>query len=173
MKVFISEIPEEGLDLTFKGEDFVWIGLKGLNVSTYPHGKVIIEKSGLTVFVKGDFNSELLLSCSRCLETFPFPLDLEFSHTLRPKPIDTLEREVELLPEDLESGYYEEDTVELGRLIEESLLLSIPMKPLCQDTCLGICPMCGVDRNIHLCRCVTGLTNSPFSVLKGFFKENT
>lgn len=172
MKVLVSEIPKEGFDLRFTGGDFAWAGLEGLQVSSYPHGRVRVEKSGSTVFVKGEVAAELVLICSRCLQPFSFTSDVGLRYTLRPKTSDTVRREVELTPEDLESGYYEDDVLQLERLLEEPVLLSIPMKPLCQDNCLGICPVCGGTRNLKPCHCLAEMHNSPFGVLREYFKES-
>ena len=37
--------------------------------------------------------------------------------------------------------------------IREAVILGIPMKPLCRETCAGLCPRCGEDRNEGPCRC--------------------
>jgi len=38
--------------------------------------------------------------------------------------------------------------------IRESVLLGLPMRPLCRESCAGLCPRCGEDRNLGACRCV-------------------
>ncbi|MBI4364485.1 MAG: DUF177 domain-containing protein, partial [Candidatus Latescibacteria bacterium] len=37
--------------------------------------------------------------------------------------------------------------------IREAILLGLPMRPLCKETCAGLCPRCGEDRNQGPCRC--------------------
>src|SRR5438046_2687002 len=37
--------------------------------------------------------------------------------------------------------------------IREAVILGIPMKPLCKESCAGLCPRCGEDRNQGPCRC--------------------
>jgi len=46
------------------------------------------------------------------------------------------------------------DTVDLEVLAHDALLLELPPAPLCRPDCLGICPMCGADRNTEACECV-------------------
>jgi uncharacterized protein len=117
MKIVVSEIPEGGMWVDFQGSDFAWDGLKGLHVAHYPEGRFFIEKSGTTVFMKGHVTAELRLPCSRCLEEFSFPVDPDVQYTLQPRrPV--LDREIELTPEDLEYAYYENDLIDLERLID-------------------------------------------------------
>ena len=48
--------------------------------------------------------------------------------------------------------FYHDNQVDLGQLAQEQLYLALPMKPLCGDTCRGLCPECG--RESESARCV-------------------
>lgn len=48
---------------------------------------------------------------------------------------------------DLDSPYVEEDLVDVAAWARDSLLLELPAQVLCRRNCLGLCPVCGVDRN--------------------------
>jgi uncharacterized protein len=39
------------------------------------------------------------------------------------------------------------DRIDLEPLARESLLLELPLAPVCREDCLGLCAVCGVDRN--------------------------
>lgn len=167
MRVFVPEIPEEGLELRFSGNDARWDGLAGIDLASRPEGKIFLERRGQDVFLRGNVHACVRLACSRCLEGYSFQLDAPFRYTLRPLGKDTRKaREVELVREDLEFGYYEGDVIELDRLIEEHVVLGIPMKPLCRDDCEGICPRCGANRNEQDCACSSQRPEGPFDVLK-------
>lgn len=173
MKVFFSAIPDEGLVIPFTEKDASWRGLEDISFESQPRGELFVEKKGRDVFIKGSFSAVAHFSCSRCLEDFPFPLDLSFQHTLRPLKKDAQGfQEQELHPEDLEYGYYEEDVIHLDRLIEEHLLLSIPMKPLCAEPCKGLCSRCGVNQNKKSCECFKKDKDSPFDGLKDIITRN-
>ena len=45
------------------------------------------------------------------------------------------------------------DRLDLGPLARDTVLLELPLAPLCREDCAGICPMCGADRNVAPCRC--------------------
>jgi|GEM_PF-2127758 len=60
----------------------------------------------------------------------------------------------EQMPEnDLGAGEYDGQIIAYGEIIQEQLLLDLPMAKLCKEDCLGICPQCGVDRNETMCQC--------------------
>ena len=43
--------------------------------------------------------------------------------------------------------YYSERSVSLREIAAEQVQLSIPMKPLCEENCQGLCPTCGANLN--------------------------
>ncbi|HEV8269554.1 MAG TPA: DUF177 domain-containing protein [Thermoanaerobaculia bacterium] len=93
--------------------------------------------------------------CVRCLGEVPFsrsgPVSWVFAPTHeRPK---AEEEETELADTDLDVVWYDDFVVPFDPLIEEQLQLEIPMKPLCRESCLGLCPKCGADRNSAPCGC--------------------
>ena len=60
------------------------------------------------------------------------------------------EREVE--EDDLATSYYRDDQIDLNELMREQFYLALPMKPLCQDDCQGLCPQCGTNLNTERLR---------------------
>ena len=61
--------------------------------------------------------------------------------------------EQEIQEDDLSTAFYEDDKIDLGQLMREQFLLSLPMKPLCSDACRGLCPVCGTNLNRGSCDC--------------------
>jgi uncharacterized protein len=43
--------------------------------------------------------------------------------------------------------------VDLTNEVRESIILALPMFPLCQEACRGLCSRCGADLNETACRC--------------------
>lgn len=56
--------------------------------------------------------------------------------------------------------------LDISRDVVDALLLSIPVKILCSENCLGLCPNCGTDLNIETCSCPRENDDSPWDVLK-------
>ena len=47
----------------------------------------------------------------------------------------------------------ENDQIDLGAMVRESVLLDLPDAPVCRPDCAGLCPVCGADRNTLRCGC--------------------
>ncbi len=56
-------------------------------------------------------------------------------------------------PRDGESYRLGHDRVDLEPLARESLVLDLPLAPLCREDCRGLCPTCGADLNQGDCDC--------------------
>jgi uncharacterized protein len=50
----------------------------------------------------------------------------------------------------------------------EEFSLALPVKPLCRENCLGLCPVCGRNRNLESCACGTDGTDPRLSILRVF-----
>jgi uncharacterized protein len=101
----------------------------------------------------GRVQTTLELRCSRCLEPFTAPVDQEFDLRYQPHTVNTGEAEREIEEDDLTTAFYEKDEIDLGHLMHEQFVLSLPMKPLCGDACRGLCPICGTNLNRDTCDC--------------------
>jgi uncharacterized protein len=136
--------------------------------------KIFLIRSGSTVAVKGSVTATLSLACSRCLESFDFPLRSEFTFTLVPEDVsETRPPEKELAAEDLETEFYEGETIDIDKIVLNNLLLSLPLKPLCREECEGLCPVCGANKNLEPCACSHDEPGDPrLAGLKDFFKRN-
>ncbi len=105
------------------------------------------------------------LECSRCLAGYPFEEDEVFSLVLYPRSGATAE-ELELTPRDLDVLYYGDPVVPLSPIAEERVQMALPMKPLCKEDCLGLCPTCGKDQNLGACACATETIDPRWEALK-------
>jgi uncharacterized protein len=47
-----------------------------------------------------------------------------------------------------------DDTIDLGPLVRDAIVLELPMAPLCREDCAGLCPQCGANLNEGDCSCV-------------------
>ena len=95
----------------------------------------------------------LELPCSRCLEPFQLPVRAEFDLRYLPAADVSAEPEQEVGEDDLETSFYQDDQIDLNQLLREQFYLALPMKPLCQEACRGLCPQCGTNLNSGTCDC--------------------
>ncbi|MCF6191888.1 MAG: DUF177 domain-containing protein [Candidatus Hydrothermae bacterium] len=119
----------------------------------FPHTVYIVidaHKETTTVTVRVTTRTTVRLQCSRCLETFTREVRGEETYVIR-RGRERLAREQALREEDIHTLFTVEDEVDLTPLVREPLLLEIPVRPLCREDCRGLCPVCGVNRNVEDC----------------------
>ena len=45
--------------------------------------------------------------------------------------------------------------------MRDEILLALPINPLCKESCRGLCPVCGGNRNVTACDCKTERRRRP------------
>lgn len=120
--------------------------------------------------VSGRVVTRIGLICSRCVATYETDLDSSFTIFFRKAGTDVAveEEETELTEQDLISTTYSGDEIDLTHEIEEQVAMELPLKPLCNEECQGLCPVCGTDRNQGSCACPREQSSLKFSALKDF-----
>jgi uncharacterized protein len=106
------------------------------------------------ILVTGKLETDIELTCARCLSQFRKQLTLELEEEYFPT-IDVLTGAPVAVPDD-EPGAFtidENNILDLGEAIRQYSLLTIPMKPLCREDCPGFCPTCGANLNVVSCDC--------------------
>lgn len=112
-----------------------------------------LQKADPGFVLTGEFSVTGEIACSRCLAPVAFSGTTEVSWLFAPTHRRPTEEETELTTSDLDVVWYDEFVVPFDPLVEEQLLLELPMKPLCRPDCRGLCPHCGADRNSVPCDC--------------------
>lgn len=178
MNYRVEDIPPEGL--LVQGErDADWLkslfqGQKRLDFkfNSPIFYRIRLSRPDSLVLVAGSINLKVELSCSRCLEKFIFPINPEFNFSLSPAEFQKLPVEMELQREDLDMEFYDGEAIDLGQIIQNQVILTIPFNPLCQENCKGLCPHCGTNKNKETCECSEEKIVDPrLEVLKNFFKK--
>jgi len=129
-------------------------------------GKVDLVSGSLgEIRVKGHVAVVIEADCDRCLEPAPNPIDADFELYYRPVE-EGYGEEVKLEEGEAEMGFYEGDGVELNDVLREYVLLALPMQRLCSESCKGICPVCGQNRNQNQCQCRSAAVDDRWAALK-------
>ncbi len=103
----------------------------------------IFNRAGVLYF-KYDVSFALNTICDRCLDEIQKKFDFEFEHILV-RELNESDNDEFIVTED--------DKIFLDELVISDILLQLPSKILCNDECLGICPVCGVNLNYDECNC--------------------
>ncbi len=116
--------------------------------------------------IQGKLSVGLECDCDRCLEPVKFPVESQFDLFYRPMTEDDAPPEKALDAGEVEIGFYEDGGVELGEILREHILLSLPMQKICREECKGICPVCGRNRNTGSCECEVKPADDRWSALQ-------
>lgn len=79
----------------------------------------------------GTIDGEIKIECSCCLETFDYLMSFNISRAY----------------------LLEDKVIDVGDELRQVVVLNLPAKPLCKETCAGLCPVCGKNLNISQCTC--------------------
>ena len=110
------------------------------------HVKAYAMREGEKIHVELEVDGTITLECSRCLEPFSYAFS-EKSRKLYVKPHGNIPADgAEILT-------FQNLEIDLTPAILEIIQMAIPMKPLCNHNCLGLCPHCGANRNLEKCSC--------------------
>lgn len=172
LKASISKIPAEGLEVdeVVNGE-LLAIDAEELKTADNGRFKAHVERAdGGSLHVRGHLNLKTSGPCARCLADTPLVIDQELDLFFLPESEALSEYDdeegAELQDRDLVVTFYKGDTLDLGGIVREQILLAQPMKRLCREGCKGVCPTCGADRNLTSCGCPKEpISTTPFSSL--------
>ena len=171
--IHLIEIPHDGLSLSCDVQaDDLALGPEDLRIPGVLAMSVNAVKAGTTVHVTGTLSGTARRQCVRCLKEYDdalwIPVVGEYHSDTDPKARPAGRESPEQDGEDTDDDVYvyTGEEIALGEMLREHVILSAPMQPLCHEECLGLCPVCGQDLNVHRCDCREEQIQSPFAVLK-------
>ncbi len=150
----IHEIGREGLDFDTRVQ---LAELEGPGAERIPvraarlHGRAVRGKRG--VELRASLEATVELRCSRCVEPFAAPLAADFFLRLVPEAVEFGFGETRMDPEEATLFYTRDGKADLDAMAAEQMYLCLPLKPVCEQGCRGLCPVCGANRNRAGCRC--------------------
>jgi uncharacterized protein len=116
------------------------------------------------ILVRGTVGFTVELPCARCLEPQRIDRETEVAELF----VDPSKREVD---DDDDPGYElvaDRTALDLSTLVRDALLIDLPVRVLCREDCLGLCPTCGTDLNLGDCGHEPGTEPDPrWSQLSG------
>ena len=167
----IEDIPEGGLnlDLLAAKEQFE-INQPDCSLSEDIKLGGRLSKIEQDISFSGELQAILQVSCTRCLNLFPYNIKTEIKAHFIPLDKEAKPRnEIEIKKADIEQEIYEGGKIDLRGSVRDQVLLELPLMHLCRDDCKGICSECGSDLNSSQCECQNeGQIDPRFAVLKQF-----
>jgi len=124
------------------------------------------ERTQDLITVTGTVRIEVRLSCSRCLKDFGTSLSETFSLTFSQKVPLAEPVEKELTADEIGLIRFQGEQIDLHESIQEHIIMMLPQRPLCSESCKGLCPQCGADLNQAECGCWQPVLDDRLAILK-------
>lgn len=135
-------------------------------------GNVRLTRTDRGILAKGIMHSETELTCGRCLTLFSHHFNLDIEEEFFPTT-DVNTGAVISLPDEAGSFSIDENNIlDLTDAVRQYLLMAIPIKPLCQQDCAGLCPTCGANLNETPCGCPSGAVDPRWEKLRNLVPTN-
>jgi uncharacterized protein len=133
------------------------------------HADLAIQKAEEEYFIQGRTFTRVGLECARCLREYAAELIGQTDFIVCSDQRPETDRRVR---DDEEYVYFHGSDlrVDVFEPVRQSVLLEVPLMPLCEEDCKGLCPRCGANLNETACRCAPPETDSRWEGLKGFLK---
>jgi uncharacterized protein len=132
--------------------------------------EVWLESSPDGIRVKGGIQGSVAMECTRCLEEYRQDLEIAVDEFYRRPGLCTITGDGRRLAgaEVQEEDEYviDEGTIDLNLLLNDSVMLSLPIKHLCDEGCRGLCQTCGKNLNEGECGCVSESIDPRLEVLR-------
>ena len=148
------------ISLSFELEPFEFEGEEIRAIEKVCVEGVAISENDVIV-INASIKTKLKLNCSRCLDAFIYPIDIDIEERF------TNNKELE----NEEIMFVDGDTLDITEIIENSIISTLPIKRLCKEDCKGLCSQCGANKNIENCSCLDYDVDIRLAKLRELFGE--
>ncbi|MDP9329802.1 MAG: YceD family protein [Actinomycetota bacterium] len=118
------------------GTEVAWVPSDQLIV-----GDLLLESIIEGVLVSARLSGTFQMQCARCLKEFEKPFEVEVHELFVSEPADDTD----------DYPLEAEGFIEVEQMVRDAVGVELPFSPLCTPDCLGLCPVCGGDRNLGEC----------------------
>jgi uncharacterized protein len=129
MQINVSQLLKSSIGAEREYEVSDYVDITGEDAQNFVEGTARLTRTNRGILVKGSFNTQIKIACSRCLNNFAHFLKI-----------------------DIEEEYFHH-ILDLSEAVRQNAMLALPMKPLCREDCFGLCTECGQDLNKEECNC--------------------
>ena len=119
----------------------------------------VISSDSDMLIVNAKIKADLEMICSRCLDTFIYPIDIDIEERFTTNSKS----------QDDEAIVVMDDVLDITEIVETSIISTFPIQRVCKDDCKGLCQECGCNLNYNKCSCNKENVDIRFEALKGLF----
>lgn len=166
MKIHFEEIPDTGLNLEVSDSAWFpegdWIRVGPLRVELF------LSRQEQRVILDGRLMFTSRFACDCCLESYDDVQDsrfrIDFEYLANNDPY-WLTEDHQCPESEMDVVVLREPEIDIDATLAQQVLLLLPVKRLCSESCKGLCPSCGQNLNKGTCTCHDQERESPFQVL--------
>jgi uncharacterized protein len=143
---------------------------------TRANGEITLTHIDKGVWASGTIETNAFGTCARCLAISEYSLRFRLNEEYLPTmDIDSGAPVSKSFIDEAGEGNFALDadhTLDLTEAVRQYAIINLPMKPLCNGNCAGLCSTCGANLNDSPCNCTTK-TDSRWSPLLDLLAANT
>lgn len=122
------------------------------------------SRSASEIVLRGTAGVDVAFDCARCLKRYRTRLEAGLSilclfDKVAEDDVDGCREGVIEIPSN--SRF-----IDISGEVRSELMVHLPVKPLCDEACRGLCPMCGANLNEMTCSCEPDEHDSRWDALK-------
>ena len=149
----LTDLPEQGQEYHISDQSLWLDPLREFDLQAELSGplnaELLLVPSGNGVLARGSLQGQIRIPCDRCTQDVRIDLEASFelfeAYPAAPEPSGEASELIRI-----NQGHPE---LNAGELLWEQFLLALPVKPLCAESCRGLCPKCGRNLNLDPCAC--------------------
>ncbi len=170
MIIDIDKLPHDGLQVSKNFEFFSAELVEENTVFLEPVlADLEVKNVGDELFISGRIITRLSFVCSRCLSPFEFNVDSGFDLVYLPEELEMAKDQLE--EEDMGHLFFYSRKIDLRDVVLEQLNFTFPLRPLCEEDCPGICPVCGKIIKEGDCSCAGSELDPRLEKFKEFLRD--
>ena len=129
-------------------------------------GTFTVTNSGPLLVLRGSMTAAVRLQCARCLEPVTVAIEAPLSEAFSTRPPAEAIEDRTIDVEEPERAAFHENILDLTELVRQNIIVNLPIRPLCQEACPGICPRCGSTLSSGACTCPPEEPPRPLAELR-------
>ncbi len=140
-------------------------------------GKITFANAGSVLLIDGGADTCVVLACGRCLAYYREPVHIPVSEQfeIEAKPTGRGGKQFHTVLEEDESPIagklFEGPLFDLTEMLRQGIMLALPLRPLHDENCKGLCAHCGKDLNAGPCDCRPDTENHALANLAALLEE--
>jgi uncharacterized protein len=147
--VLVSDVKDKGRIIK-EGESYVCEALADIAKSQDLSISYKLSDCEEEILLEASIEGKIELECYRCLENVALLVNINIC----------------------ESYPATEENIDIAAIANELIVLELPMQPLCDENCKGLCAVCGKNKNLNPCECRQEIIDPRWEKLRQVIKKD-